>query len=272
MATTIDSIERADDSLNPTSSNPTSSNPTSSNPTSSNPITGIPASASPASGNPTPGNPTTAGVGAEVYQSVSQAAVASLVLGFFGLASLLFAPMIAVPLVGIVFAFIAFNAFRKFPDEYLGRPVAYIGATLCGLTLLIAPTWHTYVYLTEVPEGYARVDFGALMSDPGKADVPTQFAVDLNGEPIFIKGYIHPTSMDSLQAKRFVLVPDLGTCCFGGQPPLTHMIEVSLTGDQYATRSYSRQRLAGTFKVNQGLKPIEGLTGVFYQLKADVLK
>ncbi len=69
-----------------------------------------------------------------------------------------------------------------------------------------------------------------------------------------------------------MLVPDLGTCCFGGQPPLTHMIEVSLSGDQYATRSLRQQKLAGTLKVNKDLKPIEGLTGVFYQLKADILK
>lgn len=210
--------------------------------------------------------------GPEVYQSVSQAAVASLVLAVFGLTGFIFVPMLALPLAGFVFALLAFSAFRKFPGEYLGRPLAYTGAALCGLTLVAAPTWHTYVYLTEVPEGYTRVDFGAFLSNPGKPDEPTQAAIDLNGQPIFIKGYIHPTSMDSLQSKRFVIVPDLGTCCFGNQPPLTHMIEVSLTGDQYATKSYRRQRLAGTLRVNQSLKPIEGLTGVYYQLKADVLK
>ena len=262
MATTIDSTKV--DSTKPVDASINSAD--------HNPVTGNPVTGNSVTGGSASGGSTRPEFGAEVYQSVSQAAVASLVLGIFGLASLLFAPMIAVPFVGMIFAVLAFRAFRKFPEEYLGRPLAYIGATLCGLMLLIAPTWHAYVYLTEVPEGYARVDFGALMSDPGKADVPTEFAVEINGEPIFIKGYIHPTSMDSLQAKRFVLVPDLGTCCFGGQPPLTHMIEVSLTGEQYATRSYTRQRLAGTFKVNEGLKPIEGLTGVYYQLKADVLK
>ena len=208
----------------------------------------------------------------EVYQSVSQAAVASLVLAVFGLTGFIFVPMVVLPIAGFIFAWLAFRAFRKFPGEYLGRPLAIAGGTLCGLTLIAAPTWHTYVYLTEVPEGYTRVDFGSFLSNPGRPDEPTQAAIDLDGQQIFIKGYIHPTSMDSLQAKRFVIVPDLGTCCFGNQPPLTHMIEVALTGDQYATKSYRRQRLAGTLRVNQSLKPIEGLTGVFYQLKADVLK
>lgn len=210
--------------------------------------------------------------GLEVYQSVSQAAVASLVLAVFGLTAFLFVPMLALPIAGFIFALLAFSAFRRFPGEYLGRPLAYVGITVCGLTLIAAPTMHTYVYLTEVPEGYARVDFGAFLSDPGRPEVPTQAAIDLNGQKIFIKGYIHPTSMDSMQAKRFVIVPDLGTCCFGNVPPRTHMIEVSLTGDQYATKSYRRQRLAGTLRVNEDIKPIEGLDGVFYQLKADVLK
>ena len=208
----------------------------------------------------------------EVYQSVSQAAVASLVLGVFGLSAFLFVPMLIIPIAGFAFALLAFNAFRKFPGEYLGRPLATAGAAVCGVTLIIAPAWHTYDYLTEVPEGYARVDFQSFLSDSGMPDVPTKAAIDLNGEQIFIKGYIHPTSMTSLHAKRFVIVPDLGTCCFGNQPPLTHMIEVALSGDQYATKSYRRQRLAGTLRVNPSLKPIEGLTGVFYQLKADILK
>ncbi|MEM8733902.1 MAG: hypothetical protein AAGG44_06765, partial [Planctomycetota bacterium] len=68
-----------------------------------------------------------------------------------------------------------------------------------------------------------------------------------------------------------VLVPDLGTCCFGSQPPLTHMIEVSLTGDQYARKSFRKQRLAGTLRINRDMKPVDGLTGVFYQLRADIL-
>ncbi len=210
--------------------------------------------------------------GADVYQSVSRGAVTALVLGVLGLFTFPILGLILLPILGIIFAIHSLFAFRKFPDELLGKPLAIAGAVLCVATLILAPVWHTYVYLTEVPEGYTRIDFASLKSELGRPDEPTKSANDYNGQPVFIKGYIHPTSMDSLVAKKFVLVPDLGTCCFGGQPPLTHMIEVSLTGDQYASKSYRKQRLAGTFKVNPNLKPIEGLTGVFYQLKADILK
>ena len=208
----------------------------------------------------------------DVYKSVSRAAIASVVLGVFGLTAFPIIFMLILPMMGLVFALLAFHAFRKFPEEMLGKPLAVVGLILCGITCTLAPVYHTYVYMTEVPEGFERVDFGKLKSGLGQPDVPPAEALALDGKQVFIKGYIHPTSMDTVLAKRFVLVPDLGTCCFGGQPPLTHMIEVSLSGDLRARKSYRKQRLAGTLQVNPNLKPIEGLTGVFYQLRADILK
>ncbi len=209
---------------------------------------------------------------AEVYQSVSRAAVASLVLGAFGLLSFWLFPLLILPIVGLAFAIVAFSAFRRFPGEVLGRPFAVAGVILCCLTVVASPAYHSYIYMTEVPDGYKRVDFGVLKSAEGEDDQPPRSAIELNGEQVFIKGYIHPSSMDSLMAKKFVLVPDLGTCCFGGQPPLTHMIEVNLEGEQYARKSYRKQRLAGTLRVTPFLKEIDGLTGVFYQLRADIIK
>ena len=209
---------------------------------------------------------------AGVYQSISRAAIASAVFGVLGLSAFSIWPLVALPLLGVVLALVAFRGFQKFPEELLGKPLAVAGLVLCGLTCVLAPAYHRYVYMTEVPDGYTRVDFESLKSKLGEPDVPPSDVLALDGKQVFIKGYIHPTSMDTMLAKRFVLVPDLGTCCFGGQPPLTHMIEVSLTGDQHAQKSYRRQRLAGTLHVNPYMKPVDGLTGVFYQLQADILK
>ncbi len=222
-----------------------------------------------ASGNPNVASPPAA---SEVYRSLSRAALASCVLAILGITAFATPLLVVVPLAGVVFAVLSFVAFRKFPDELVGKPLAYIGASVCGAWLILAPTWHGYVYATEVPEGYARTSFSSLMSESEQNDYPTAEALALDGKPIFIKGYIHPTSMDTMLAKRFVIVPDLGTCCFGGQPPLTHMIEVTLSGEQYAKKNMRKQRLAGTLHVNRNLKPVDGLTGVFYQLRADILK
>jgi hypothetical protein len=49
------------------------------------------------------------------------------------------------------------------------------------------------------------------------------------------------------------------------------MVEVTLVGD-LAVRASTRQiKLAGTLQVAQELKPINGLQGVYYQLRADHL-
>lgn len=210
--------------------------------------------------------------GEEVYKSVSRAAVASLILGVFGLLAFWMGILVVLPILGGVFALLALSSIRKFPEELQGRSLALVGGVLCLVSSILAPTYHAIIYATEVPDGYERLEFGLLKAKSKTEDVPPAEAMQFDGKKIFIKGYIHPTSMDNVMSKQFVLVPDLGTCCFGTQPPLTHMIEVSLVGDQYARKSFRKQRIAGTLRINRGIKPVDGLTGVFYQLRADVLK
>ncbi len=121
-----------------------------------------------------------------------------------------------------------------------------------------------------MPKGYERISFTQLKSPISEVDLPPTTALELDGKQVFLKGYIHPTSIASTAARTFVLVPDLGTCCFGGQPKLTHMVEVTLTGDYFAKYAMRQVKLAGTLRVDQHLKPIPSLQGVFYQLKADI--
>lgn len=207
-----------------------------------------------------------------VYQSVSRAAVGSVVLSVLGLLSFLLVGLVLLPAVGLLLGISALIAIRKYPEELLGKPLAQTGIVLSLLTLVAAPAYHAYVYATEVPPGYERVAFASLTSPKNAPDMPPAHALELDGKKIFVKGYIHPTSMDAPLAKKFVLVPDLGTCCFGGQPPLTHMIEVTLSGNDYAKKSMRSQKLSGTLRVNRQLKPIEGLQGVYYTLQADQIK
>ena len=206
-----------------------------------------------------------------VYQSVSRSAVVSLVFAVFGLLGFLFIGLMFLPVIALVLAITSLMAIRRYPEELLGKPLALMGLAISATTLCLAPAYHTYVYLTEVPPGYERTSFSSLTSAPGAPDAPPPEAIALDGKQIFVKGYIHPTSMENGRSKKFVLVPDLGTCCFGGQPPLTHMIEVTLTGDNTASKSMRKQKLAGTLHVTQDLKPIDGLQGVYYTLRADII-
>jgi hypothetical protein len=64
----------------------------------------------------------------------------------------------------------------------------------------------------------------------------------------------------------------MGTCCFGGQPKLTDMIQVTLQDPLRIRFSLTRRHLGGTFRVDGRFKPISGLRGVYYQLEADYVK
>jgi hypothetical protein len=208
----------------------------------------------------------------DVYKAVSRAAVSSCVLGVMGLLSYWFVPLLLLPLLGLIFAIIGLRNLQRYAGELTGRAIAIIGLLVCGTTLVIAPALHAYTYVTEVPEGYQRVFFSQLKSPYADADVPPESAMELDGKQVFLKGYIHPTSIASNSARQFVLVPDLGTCCFGGQPKLTHMVEVTLNGDAFARYGMRQVKLAGTLTVDNQLKPVNDLQGVFYQLKADVYR
>ncbi len=207
-----------------------------------------------------------------IYQAVSRAAVASCVLGVMGVLGFWLVPILVLPVLGFVFAIVAFRNLRRLKDELTGRPIAIAGLAINCVTLAFAPALHIHTYMTEVPEGYERISFTQLKSPFSDADMPPESAMQLVGKQVFLKGYIHPTSIASSSARRFVLVPDLGTCCFGGQPKLTHMVEVTLSGDKFAKYGMRQVKLAGTLSVDDQLKPLSDFQGVFYQLKADVYR
>ena len=203
------------------------------------------------------------------YRTVSRAAVFSMILGVAGIASLLSPWMVVIPICGLICGIVALANIKRYPLELSGTGLAKFGLAVSGLLMVIAPSYHTTIYLTEVPDGYERISFWSLSTKSYEPDYPPEDALILNGKPIFIKGYIHPTSVSSSKAKKFILIPDLGTCCFGGQPRLTDMIEVTLSGDQTVRPSLRQVKIAGVLKVDTSLKPVKELQGVFYQLKAD---
>jgi len=209
--------------------------------------------------------------GFKPYRALSKSAAVSLVLGILSIVSLVFPTALILPLLGLVFGVLALKAIFRYPAELTGLLVAVLGTLMSGVLFAGGTSYHIYDYLTELPPGYERVSFFALKSDSGKPDEPTARARELNGKRVFIKGYMYPDGQ-SARIKRFVLVPDLGTCCFGGQPKLTHMIEVTLDGPSGIDYSMRKRKLAGTLKVDESLKQVDGLGGVYYQLVADYAK
>jgi len=206
------------------------------------------------------------------YRSISRSAIISAVLAVLSLLALISPALLVLPVVGLVLGLSALSAIRRFPLEYTGRGLAIAGTVLCGAIAVGGTAMHTYVYLTEVPEGYQRISFADLQPEPGRPEPIPDGAVELSGDKVFIKGYMHPGVASSGKVNHFILVPDMGTCCFGGQPKATDMIEVVVEDDAYrvayATR---RMKLTGTFAVHPPRQSL-GLTDVWYQLRADKIQ
>ena len=210
--------------------------------------------------------------GFEPYRAISKSAVVSVVVGLLSILGLYTAPLLVLALVAAILGVTGYLSVVRYPNELTGKPLAIVGALL-GVCLFVGGiVRHSYIYATEVPEGYIRISFADLQPDKNNPRMPVPpGALELNGKPIFVKGYLYPDNQQ-YNIKRFVLVPDLGTCCFGGQPKLTDMIEVTLKEPLQTVYNMKKRKLAGELKVDMSLKPVSGVNGVYYQLKANHLR
>lgn len=207
------------------------------------------------------------------YRALSKLAIAAILLFVFGLLGLipLFEPMLALGLIGLICGIVGFRTVSRYPEEYSGLGLAKAGAILNGLLLVSGITVHTVIYLTEVPDGFERVGFYELEKHEGP-DTPTKKALEIDGKDVFLKGYIHPASGEGA-LRQFILVPDLGTCCFGGQPRSSSMIEVTLTGAKTVRYGRTKLKLAGKFEINKTIRKKTEIDNLlFYKLRCTYLK
>ena len=208
----------------------------------------------------------------QFYRALSKSAVASLGLGVLSFGALMAPFLLVLPFVGVFVGWRALSQLRRYPAELSGRPAALAGLALSGLLLIGGGGLHAVVYATEVPEGFQRISFRDLQPVSAAPHLPVSpKALDLDGEKVFIKGYLYPDGQQD-NIKRFILIPDLGTCCFGGQPKLTDMVEVTLRDPLRTFFAMRKRSLAGTLIVDTRLKPVSGLGGVYYRLDAEYLR
>lgn len=206
------------------------------------------------------------------YRAMSKAAVSSLALAVMSLIAVLSPAMLWVPLLSLLLGIIALRRISRDSVGLSGRGLAWAGIVLSTPLALIGGTMQTVIYLTEVPDGYKRISFTDLRPDESRPEIPiSQAALELNGQKVFVKGYMHPGVAGAGPVKEFVLVPDMGTCCFGGQPKLHKMIEVTMTGNNRLRYNRTKRKLAGVFKVDGKLRQAAGdITTGPYKLEAEI--
>lgn len=206
------------------------------------------------------------------YQEINRAAIVTLVLGVISLVAVAFPTLLVIPLAGVLTGAVAWWQLANNPEQ-AGVWLNKIGLWICGICFVGGSAWHTYDYMTELPDGYERISFYDLQPEAERPDVPIPpFAIQHNGTKVFIKGYVFPgEERDGI--KTFILVPDMGTCCFGGNPKSTDMIQVTLKDPTRISYSMRLRKLGGTFHVDPQAVPMkEGLNVVYYRLEADHLQ
>lgn len=205
------------------------------------------------------------------YRALSATAVASLVASVLSILCFLGWSMAVLPLLGLLLGLRSLWSIHRRPDELTGTRLAVAGIVLSLAFFAGGWGWLTYVYLTEVPDGYTRVAFSQLQPDsavPGELFPPK--ALELDGKRVFIKGYVKPGSQSG-NIKDFLLVRDLRECCFGDSTPkLTDMVLVSLKDPLRADFSLWPRGLAGTLRVRP--EALGRPDSVLYYLEADYLK
>ena len=214
----------------------------------------------------------------ERYRALSISAVAALVLGVMSLPTLLgvhfdaSATILIVPLLGTFVGFVSLRKLKHHGDELTGHRLAKIGMICSVSSLLLGSGISQYRYATEVPEGYKRISFLDLQPVMSRPDIPVSpTALELDGTNVFVKGYVLSDDKSS-ELKQFVIVPDMMQCCFGGNPKLTDMMQITINTDQRVRFSLARRKFGGILHVDPRRKDRSGLQGIHYYLDADYVK
>ena len=209
------------------------------------------------------------------YRPIPPAAPVALFLGICSFIALLTYIGIGVALLGIGVGIFAVRQIRRGAGEYSGKWLAMTGLVLSVLFAMSGTTLHAVTYATEVPEGFARVNFYHDISKKGipfvnGAEKVHQDVQALDGKPIFLKGFMYPTKQTE-GLTEFLLVKDSDQCCFGGQPKREDMIYVEMKEGQKVDYREGLVAVAGTFHVRAGTfaptdnQPIYTIEGTHFE-------
>jgi len=208
---------------------------------------------------------------ADSYRVVSITAVVSCVLGIVSVIALLdFWALKAVPVFGLVAGLAALRQISAAPQEFSGRKAAVIGVAASALFLFAGTGLAFWTYVAEVPDGYRRIGYEQLKPTAEQPHLVPASAVQLDGQRVFIKGFMFPTPHDK-GVRRFVLCRDNGDCCFGGEPPKSDMVFVELVEPLDTEFSTRMRHVAGTFRV-AGMRSTDVNQDVLYRLEADYIR
>ena len=188
------------------------------------------------------------------YRALDTGAIVGLVLGMLSVFTLVSAAstleaclmVTPIPVLGMFISLRSWAKIKRDSDQYTGKWLAAGGFALSLMFLVTGVGYASYVYATEVPDGYERVSFESLrpteVQERGGVLIPPEVQA-LDGKKVFIKGYIRPGSAPvRVGIDRFLMVRDNNQCCFGDLSKVKYY-------DQLAVQIVSRHRIEDSLQI-----------------------
>ena len=203
------------------------------------------------------------------YRAVHWAAVACLALGALSAAAFLSSYFLLLPLAAAALGWWALKKIALTPEEFTGTELAWAGIGLAAVFGVTGGGYELWTGAREVPPGYQRIEYIQLQPDPRdpQQKIP-ESVLKLDGEKIFLKGFMIIPHGQQVRLKRFLVCPTNGECSFHPPNPRpTEIIKVTLTGD--LTANYTREpiSLGGRLHVDP-----EDPHGLPFAMDADYLR
>ncbi len=208
------------------------------------------------------------------YRSLSKSAVACFLFALMGLSVFIHEVFVVLPALAVAFGIVGWMNFQRYSEELSGLILLRIGLVLGGVCLIAGMAYHVYVYNTEVPEGYRRINFSMLRENPKTAAPYAEIAPSIDGEKVFLRGYVRPGDKRK-NLKQFILVGDFGSCCFGGNPKLSEVVAVTIdVPEKTVNYGYGLRRIGGTFEFYKETARTQEseVPQVMYHVRADHVK
>jgi len=220
-----------------------------------------------------------------LYRPLSAGAIASAVLGVLSLLVFLAGRdslqsclmMCPIPVVSLAVGLHALRNIRSLPDQLSGGKLARFGVVMSAFCLIGGLGYSSYVYSSEVPDGYVRTSFTEMR--PDQVEVRTGELVppelqQLDGQRVFIKGYMRADSTPvRYNVQNFLLVRDNQQCCFGDLSKVKHydQVLVNFVGRLNTDYSPKLYRMGGILRVHpENIQ--RGVGHPVYTLEADYVK
>jgi len=117
----------------------------------------------------------------------------------------------------------------------------------------------------KLPElGFERLSaFPYIIIDAGTGATPAQidearkrgqippWLQTYNGRRVVLTGYLLPLQMENGRAKKFILMRDVTTCCYGATPNMNDYVIVSMKGEGAKADQDIPVMVAGVFNVEE---------------------